>query len=103
MNTNTTLGDPQSVNQRPWWKVRPTLSSALLAVCAGFGALWLEPDLRAVLWETLVRPAVEMAAVVLRSDAALALAFSTVAGLMIARTVRRTRAAEVPAQSAQLA
>ena len=89
MKTNDTLGDSRSINDRPWWQVRRTLSGALFAVCAGFGALWFEADVRAVLWETLVLPVAETAAFLVRSDIGAALAFSTGVGLLIGRTMPR--------------
>ncbi len=100
MKTNDTLRDSQSVIDRPWWEVRRTLSGALLVVCAAFGALWFQPELRAVLWETLVLPLVGTATAVVRSDLGLALAFSTGAGLLIGRMMPRMRMPRTPGATA---
>ena len=100
MKTIVTLAKPQSVNDQPWWQVRRTLSCALLVVCAAAGSVWFEPELRAVLLATLVRPLAEGAQSALHSGVPAALAFSTGAGLLIGWLLRRLRMPRAPRATA---
>ena len=102
MKTTETL--MQSTKTKvPWWQVRRTLMGALVVVCAGLVALWLDPELRAAFVAAFIEPLAEMAGAAVRSDIGIALAFSTGAGLLIGWAVRRERMRPLSGQSAQLA
>ena len=100
MKTIVTLAQSQRATKRPWWQVRRTLSCALVVVCAAIGALFIDPEIRAALFAMLVRPLAEGVQSVLRSDVPAALAFSTGAGLLIGRMLRRLRLFRAPRATA---